>query len=116
MPWWLQWDEKDPRNAITCTRNLKFNSDLPNGRPAINGKALNGQVDQWIKLNTAEEWILENWWESSIHPFHIHVNPFQVLEVYNPNDATQTKLEAPYNWRDTIAIPPARENAGVTTP
>jgi FtsP/CotA-like multicopper oxidase with cupredoxin domain len=117
MPWWLQWDEKDPRNAIVGTRNLKFNNDpFPELRPAINGKAFNGQVDQWINLNTAEEWVLENWWASSIHPFHIHVNPFQVLEVYNPNDATHTKLDPPYNWRDVIAIPPARVDGAVTTP
>ena len=63
---------------------------------------------QYINLNTAEEWRLENYWDSSIHPFHIHVNPFQVLEIFDPNASTQVTLQAPYNWCDTIAIPASK--------
>jgi FtsP/CotA-like multicopper oxidase with cupredoxin domain len=106
MPAWLQWDEKDPRNAVYCKRTLTFNNDAT-GRPAINGKAYDGTPNLAILLNTAEEWTLVNTWNISVHPFHIHVNPFQVLEVYDPNAAAQTQLTAPYNWHDTIAIPAA---------
>jgi FtsP/CotA-like multicopper oxidase with cupredoxin domain len=111
MPAWLQWDENDPRNAIYCQRTLKFDND-PTGRPAINGKAYDGTPNIELLLNTAEEWTLENCWPSSVHPFHIHVNPFQVLEVYDPNAATQTQLTAPFNWHDTIAIPAAKDVGG----
>ena len=115
MPTWLQWNENDPRNAIKCKRTLKFNSD-GTGRPAIDGQAFNGTPNQVVMLNTAEEWTLENYWDSSMHPFHIHVNPFQVLEIFDPNATTQTTLQAPYNWRDTIAIPPSKTVGTVITP
>jgi FtsP/CotA-like multicopper oxidase with cupredoxin domain len=117
IPAWLQWNESDPRNKITKKRILQFNSDNT-GRPAIDGKAYNGKPDttQYLTLNTAEEWLLENYWDSSIHPFHIHVNPFQVLEVFDPNAAQQVTLTAPYNWRDTIAIPASKTVGTTITP
>jgi FtsP/CotA-like multicopper oxidase with cupredoxin domain len=117
MPSWLQWNEGDPRNKLSKQRCLRFNSDAT-GRPAIDGLAYDGKPDttQYISLNTAEEWILENYWDSSIHPFHIHVNPFQVLEVFDPNAATQVQLTPPYNWRDTIAIPPSKTVGTDITP
>lgn len=121
MPAWLQWNESDPRNKIVEERILKFNSD-GTGRPAINAKAFDGLPDttQYLVLNTAEQWTLQNEWASSIHPFHIHVNPFQVMEIFDPNNppATQhTVFKPPYIWRDTIAIPQANDNhgAGPTT-
>jgi FtsP/CotA-like multicopper oxidase with cupredoxin domain len=115
MPTWLKWDENDPRNAVRITRKLQFNSDNT-GRPAINGKAFDGTLNQLIYLNTAEEWILENYWDSSIHPFHIHVNPFQVLEIYDPNAETQAVLQVPYNWADTITIPASKTVGTTITP
>ncbi len=117
IPDWLKWNEEDPRNKIVKTQTLQFNSD-PSGRPAINGKAFDNTSATTTKvtLNTAEEWILENYWDSSIHPFHIHVNPFQVMEIFDPNASTQQKLEAPYNWRDTIAIPPSKTVGTTITP
>jgi FtsP/CotA-like multicopper oxidase with cupredoxin domain len=115
MPLWLKWDEKDPRNQIQGTRRLRFDNDATQ-RPAIDGKAFDGHVNQLIALNTAEEWVLENYWPGSIHPFHIHVNPFQVLEVYDPNAQMQTVLSAPYNWADTFVIPAAGTVNGQFTP
>ena len=121
MPLWLQWNESDPRNKIVEERTLLFNND-PTGRPAINGKAFDNLADttQYPVLNTAETWTLQNEWASSIHPFHIHVNPFQIMEIFDPNNpaATQhTVFAQPYIWRDTIAIPQANDNhgAGPTT-
>jgi FtsP/CotA-like multicopper oxidase with cupredoxin domain len=41
------------------------------------------KIDQ---LNTVEEWTLLNTTIGNIdHPFHIHINPFQVTEVFDPN-------------------------------
>jgi FtsP/CotA-like multicopper oxidase with cupredoxin domain len=38
------------------------------------------------KLNTVEEWTIFNATTAKIdHPFHIHINPFQVTEVFDPN-------------------------------
>ncbi len=116
MPLWLQWNENDPRNKIVGNRDLYFNND-PTGRPAIGGKAFDGlpNTTQYLVLDTAETWTLNNEWASSIHPFHIHVNPFQVMEIFDPNNppATQhTVFAPPYIWRDTIALPQANDNNG----
>jgi FtsP/CotA-like multicopper oxidase with cupredoxin domain len=40
------------------------------------------------KLNTVEEWQIYNTTTTPAkldHPFHIHINPFQVVEVFSPN-------------------------------
>ena len=50
-------------------------------------------------LNSTEQWRLEN--DSVVlHPFHIHVNPFQVIED------GEIRYSPPYIWQDTIALPP----------
>jgi FtsP/CotA-like multicopper oxidase with cupredoxin domain len=55
------------------------------------------RIDHSIPLGSVEEWTLFNTSTSS-HPFHIHVNPFQVLEV---NGVPLLQPE----WRDTVSIP-----------
>jgi FtsP/CotA-like multicopper oxidase with cupredoxin domain len=115
LPAWLEWNENDP---IKEARTLQFNwYEYPkgntrphNGQPAIDGKIFDGTLHtaQVVDLDTREEWKLENYWNSSIHPFHIHVNPFQILEIFDPNNPPETqltKMKPPYVWRDTIAIP-----------
>lgn len=51
----------------------------------IDGKQFeDNHVDQTMTLDTAEEWIILN--QTNVpHPFHIHVNPFQIIEVFSPN-------------------------------
>jgi FtsP/CotA-like multicopper oxidase with cupredoxin domain len=46
-----------------------------------------------VTLNRAEEWTIENKTEAFPngpglidHPFHIHINPFQITEVFDPNE------------------------------
>ena len=74
---------------------------------SINGKQFqDGVVDQCMVLDTAEEWLITN--QTTVpHPFHIHVNPFQVIEYFDPSQTTQPVLQAPYIWQDTIEIPAA---------
>ena len=114
MPDYLQWD-KIPAEP-TPPRKLTFNwaaGDKTN-RPAIDGKVFDGQTTrQTFALGTSCELTLENWWASSIHPYHIHVNPFQVMEVFDPNNPPDTQhmvMKEPYVWRDTIAIPAANDH------
>jgi FtsP/CotA-like multicopper oxidase with cupredoxin domain len=81
-----------------------------NGGPihSINGKQFsNDDIDQIMALNSVEEWTLYNATPRVQHPFHIHVNPFQVVEVFDPSLTTQPVLAKPYVWWDTIAIPSA---------
>ena len=87
-------------------RTLDFGWDKPNKSVAgpdadrapqllINGKKFDGEnYDQEMVLGAVEEWTLENSTAGIAHPFHIHVNPFQVVEIFDPN-ATTNKTYKP---------------------
>jgi suppressor of ftsI len=92
---------EDLRKAtIDNTRTLTFSVGGTDKEPQflIDGKAFDStRIDQQLTLGATEEWLLENpspeW-----HPFHIHVNPFQVVEINGePVDRK--------GYDDTIAIP-----------
>ena len=69
--------------------------DIKDGRFLIDGKQFSGsRVDRTMKLNGVEEWILSS--ANGNHPFHIHVNPFQVIAINGkPIDPV---------WHDTILV------------
>jgi FtsP/CotA-like multicopper oxidase with cupredoxin domain len=64
----------------------------PGSQHLIDGQQFNENPDdaKTVTLDTVEEWQVEN---TSIdpnigpvaHPFHIHVNPFQLVEIFDPN-------------------------------
>lgn len=77
-----------------------------------------------VKAGTAEEWVIINP-SAGTHPFHIHVNPYQVKESYSaltvredlvtdPAEramvasriAAMHDIQRPNMWRDTIIVPP----------
>ena len=80
-----------------------------------------------VKLNTAEEWTLTNSGfrspanppQSNTHPFHVHLNPFQILGVPFDFEVTNADLQTyfpgvrrwdpadPCGWPfwDTVALP-----------
>lgn len=56
-------------------------------------------------LGDQEEWTIWNYTNLS-HPFHIHVNPFQVLEVFDPNIDPVNPVKYPNPpWFDVINVP-----------
>jgi len=60
----------------------------PPAQPAIhtiNGKKFDGEVGVSVLLNKVEEWKITNATIGISHPFHIHINPFQITEVFDPN-------------------------------
>jgi FtsP/CotA-like multicopper oxidase with cupredoxin domain len=71
-------------------------------------------VDQCMPLNGLQDWVLENY-TSPLHPFHIHINPFQVVSIETPAQPAATPptpatlYKPPDNrlWQDVIALPPA---------
>lgn len=92
-------------SEVTNTRVLRFNQSAAGGpgnapRFSIDGALFNpAVVNHTIPLNAVEEWELIN--ESAqLHPFHIHVNPFQVISING------VPLPQP-EWRDTIDLPKA---------
>jgi FtsP/CotA-like multicopper oxidase with cupredoxin domain len=71
-------------------------------------------VDQCMPLDGLQDWVLEN--HTIVpHPFHIHINPFQVIRIdkpVSPQPATggsYTHYAPPNNWvwQDVISIPSA---------
>lgn len=54
--------------------------------------------DQIVRLNTTEEWVIRN--ASTVwHPFHIHINDYQVVAVNGHPVPVRF-------WEDTTAVPP----------
>ena len=93
---------------------------VPNAPPhyLIDGKQFEDQIiDQVMLLDSAEEWTIVNDTTGIAHPFHIHVNPFQIVEVFDPNTmTTPLKLPQPYVWWDTFAIPKGKLVNGKIVP
>ena len=116
MPEFL-WDI-DPA-AVTVRRTLRFASNQAKNRSTtgpsfappthtIDGKQFNNNIDQSMVLGTTEEWTMYNDSPGAAHPFHIHINPFQVIEILNPAvSKNPVKLPQPWIWWDDFAIPPA---------
>ena len=57
--------------------------------------------DQVVQLDTTEEWVIRNA-SSTWHPFHIHINPYQVVAVNGK------PVPVRYN-EDTTLVPPLGE-------
>lgn len=83
-----------------------------------NRQFVDGHIDQVMTLDTAEEWTIINEDLTGIaHPFHIHINPFQVSEVYDPNVSAQPiKLDKDLIWWDAFAIPAGKKAGGNVIP
>ncbi len=67
------------------TQHVVFNIDITTNpvRYEINGKTFDPNDTRFLKLGDVEDWVLSSTWEG--HPHHIHVNPFQIVEVLDPN-------------------------------
>src|SRR5690606_21854431 len=70
-------------DEVETLRQVTFSVDSPGPGEMIPVFAINGQtfdpdrIDDEIPLGAVEEWIITSA-TSDEHPFHIHVNPFQV--------------------------------------
>lgn len=93
------------QSTVARRRTMQFSESAPgaDGTPAflINGR----RYEDWgnsniasMKLGTVEEWTLTNT-SDEYHPFHIHVQPFQVVSI---NGVPVKGVE----YRDTVPIPP----------
>jgi FtsP/CotA-like multicopper oxidase with cupredoxin domain len=112
----FQWEpgraQPQPTASPTATST---NNDPPHFM--INNKQF-GQtgeiIDQCMPLNGLQDWVLENW-TNTPHPFHIHINPFQIIQIETPTQPNKTKpptysyYKPPkdFIWQDVVAIPPA---------
>lgn len=102
------YDMPDLRGLpVANSRTVRFSMQpQPSGPPQFLINDMN--FDQWgarnlavMKLNTVEEWTLTNT-TGEYHPFHIHVQPFQVVSV---NGVPAKGVD----YRDTVPIPPMQD-------
>jgi FtsP/CotA-like multicopper oxidase with cupredoxin domain len=107
-----QWPKGDPVTGLPhlMINNKQFEETGP-------------MVDQCMPQNGLQDWVLENYTSGVAHPFHIHVNPFQIVEIDTPTAANTYSKYTPtsdYIWQDVIAIPVANVSTvngeSVTTP
>jgi FtsP/CotA-like multicopper oxidase with cupredoxin domain len=119
----LDLPKPGPNDIPNPTSRVKFQWEAgrtgvgPNPDPPrfmINGKQFfetGPIVDQCMPQDGLQEWVLENYTNVIAHPFHIHINPFQVIRIDTPT--AQNTYSPPYApkdnfvWQDVIAIPPA---------
>jgi FtsP/CotA-like multicopper oxidase with cupredoxin domain len=118
-----------PASDVVVRRDLVFHDNAP--LLEINGKQFNDHViNQAMLLNSTEEWKVSNLDATKEHPFHIHVNPFQITEVFQPQSSEAKDPKSPcyadptkpetwkpchspekdFIWWDSFAIPASRED------
>ena len=99
---------------VTGQQTLAFNIDTSQS-PAtfeVDGKPYDpDRVDRMLKLNGVDQWVMTS--QLASHPFHIHVNPFQVVDVLGPDGEPVTgddeHADPDYagmkgTWKDTIFV------------
>ena len=104
-------------SEITGRRTLVLGSTFPENDVAghwqeytftVDGKTFDpSRIDQRVPLGAVEEWTIRNTHLHDDHMFHIHTNPFQVVEI-----GGQPQPDRP--WRDTVVVPrPAKGGSTV---
>jgi FtsP/CotA-like multicopper oxidase with cupredoxin domain len=94
-------------SEITGRRTLVFSKKGPEADAAghyqefsflIDGKKFDPtRIDYRVKLGSVEEWTIQNTDTHDDHIFHIHTNPFEIIEVNGKPLATP-------QWRDTAIV------------
>jgi FtsP/CotA-like multicopper oxidase with cupredoxin domain len=89
--------------------SIEFNMSKSN-KFLINGEAYkSGVVNQTLILGAAQTWKLSSL--NGSHPFHIHVNPFEIVAIRNytgrANDPQYDNLIG--TWKDTLMVIPGYE-------
>jgi FtsP/CotA-like multicopper oxidase with cupredoxin domain len=114
--------------TIAANRTVVFSSQVANPNAGnsisggggnqfqINGESFPENVIFQPRLGTVEEWTLLNY-SNQPHPFHIHVNDFQVMSIFAPTEPSGANgvvqfypgnVTTPYQYGlDVINIPPA---------
>jgi FtsP/CotA-like multicopper oxidase with cupredoxin domain len=86
---------------LTGTQTTVYNIETsPTLRFTIDGREYDPTFARKLTLGRVEEWTIRGFVAN--HPFHIHVNPFEVISIKD-KDGVET-LEEPL-WRDTILMP-----------
>ncbi|QUR70009.1 multicopper oxidase domain-containing protein [Mycobacterium spongiae] len=113
MPTTLVEPLRMPDLPVARRRTLVFSGDVT-GRTGlgvqflIDGQEYNHErIDQEVEAGTVEEWTIVND-DIFQHPVHIHVNPFQIVDIHGipPGDTSWVAARESDIWWDTFRIPP----------
>jgi L-ascorbate oxidase len=98
---------------------VELKIDVSSGSPKfqVNGKPYDPhRIDRTLVLGSADEWDITSGTSPAVgHPFHIHVNPFQIMAIRNPEGADVSvagEADDPQYanlkgvWRDTLFVKP----------
>lgn len=94
---------------VTGTQQLTFN--IANSQFTVDDKPYDPTSSRTLVLGNVDEWTLTS--KVGGHPFHIHVNPFQVVKILDPtgkdvsesgeaNDSQYAQLKG--TWKDTLFV------------
>lgn len=91
-------------------QRVEFNITLNPTRFLVDGHPYDPKTARTLILNNVEEWTLTSL--NGGHPFHIHVNPFQIARILNPQgedvsgpESTDPDYAATrHTWRDTLFV------------
>ena len=88
-----------PESPVTKRLELSMKMGLGKMAFTFNNKVYQPErIDTQVKLNTIEDWEIVNVETDGMeHPFHLHVNPFQVV-------SRNGKPEPYQAWKDTILV------------
>jgi FtsP/CotA-like multicopper oxidase with cupredoxin domain len=83
---------------VAQVRDVTFSENTKDGTFMINGEEFDmDKVTYTMQLNTVEEWRIRNTSDEE-HPFHIHVNDFQVMSI-------DGKDQPPNSLQDIVRLP-----------
>ncbi len=97
-------------DELTGSQTVTYGINVPPLRFEIDGRSFDPTHVRSLKLGAVEEWTARsvNNVGAVDHPFHIHVNPFEVVSI---KDAQNNELLDEPVWRDTVIL---RANQTVT--
>lgn len=100
-----------PDEEVSGSQQLTFNVETPDLRFTIDDHPYDPKSSRTLVLGGVDEWQLTS--RNGGHPFHIHVNPFQVARILDPsgndvsesgesNDPQYARLKG--SWKDTLFV------------
>ncbi|MBV9320485.1 MAG: multicopper oxidase domain-containing protein [Mycobacterium sp.] len=95
-----------PDDEVEGHQELTFSIDLNSPSPSnpqlrfgINHQGYSpDRIDRELKLDSADEWFLTS--TLAAHPFHIHVNPFQVVRILKQVQTADAQGKTVTEWKD----------------
>jgi L-ascorbate oxidase len=105
--------DQEVQESGSSGQDVVFNIDTSGDAPTfeVNGKPYDPDTARDLILGQSEQWTLKSAFVN--HPFHIHVNPFQVVSIKDPygnevsvtGDANDPQYAGTQGlWKDTLLV------------